>query len=282
MNTTLHKKLSTYEATQFRKLATRILKDYLVKGYVLDDERLKQGKKLFNKDYFDELVERIREIRASERRFYQKITDIYQQCSIDYNKDSEITHTFFATVQNKLDFAITKHTAAEIIVSREDSQKPHMGLTSWKNEPTKGKVLKSDVTVAKNYLVEREIKELNIIVNMYLDYAELQAQRQKVLRMSDWVNKLNEFLKFNEYDILNNAGKFKSEVAKKIAEKEFEKFRIIQDKEYESDFDNVVKKIKESKKLPTENINEEKKELTPFDKQLKGMLSVTPEKRNND
>jgi len=245
-------RVNSYRATQFRIWATKILKEYLVKGFVLDDERLKQGNRIFNKDYFDELVERIREIRASERRFYQKITDLFAECSVDYDPESSTTHLFFQTIQNKLEYAITKHTAAEIIASRVDAKKPNMGLTSWKNEFRGGKIQKLDVGVAKNYLLEPEIKELNIIVNMYLDYAELQATKKRLMKMSDWIDKLNTFLKFNEYDILNDAGKMKMEVARQLAEKEYDKFRVIQDKTYESDFDKVVKGIKEKHILPKE------------------------------
>lgn len=270
-------RVNSYQATQFRIWATKILKEYLIKGFALDDERLKQGKKVFGKDYFDELIERIREIRASERRFYQKITDIYAQCSIDYDAHSPVTNTFFATVQNKLEYAITKHTAPEILKLRANSKDNNMGLTSWKNEATGGKILKSDVSVAKNYLSEPEISELNIIVNMYLDYAELQAKKQRALKMTDWIEKLDTFLKFNEYDILKDAGKVKSEVAKRFAEKEYEKFRVIQDQKYESDFDKIATKIKQTKHLPRETSIEEKPK-TEFDKQLKGLLAVPPPK----
>jgi hypothetical protein len=272
-------RVNSYRATQFRVWATRILKEYLIKGFVLDDERLKQGKKIFNKDYFDELIERIREIRASERRFYQKITDIYAECSSDYDKDSPLTDTFFKTVQNKLEFAITKHTAAEIVVQRASAQKPNMGLTSWKNEPTGGKILKSDVSVAKNYLSEQEIKELNIIVNMYLDYAELQATRHNIIPMADWIKKLDTFLNFNEYDILHDAGSMKADVAKHFAEKEYQKFRVQQDKEFESDFDKTVKEIKENQSLPKEDfVIEQKQPLSPFDQDLNTLIKTPPQK----
>lgn len=243
-------RVNSVEATQFRIWATNVLKEYLIKGFALDDDRLKQGKTLFDKDYFDELIERIREIRASERRFYQKITDIYAQCSVDYNPQSVITQAFFATVQNKLEYAITQHTAPEIIKLRASSKKPNMGLTSWKNEKQGGKIMKSDVSVAKNYLSQEEIGELNQIVNMYLDYAELQAKKNKLMRMSDWVNKLDTFLTFNEYDLLKDSGKIKSAVAKNFAEKEYQKFRIVQDKEFKSDFDKVIENIKKGGKLP--------------------------------
>jgi len=239
-------RVNSYQATQFRIWATRTLKEYIIKGFVLDDERLKQGRR-FGKDYFDELLERIREIRASERRFYQKITDIYQQCSIDYDKDAEITQTFFKTVQNKLHWAITGKTAAQIIAERANAAKPNMGLQTWKNAP-KGKILKTDVTVAKNYLIEKEIKDLERVVSMYLDYAENQASRQIPMKMADWVQKLDAFLQFNEYQILTDAGKVSHEVAKQLAEEEYEKFRVVQDREFESDFDKAVEKMMGSKK----------------------------------
>ncbi|WP_423130157.1 virulence RhuM family protein [Gaoshiqia sp. Z1-71] len=236
-------RVNSHQATQFRIWATKTLKEFIIKGFVLDDERLKQGKKLFGKDYFDELLERIREIRASERRFYQKITDIYAECSIDYQPKSEITQLFYKTVQNKMHWAISGQTAAEIISSRAKAELPNMGLTTWKNSP-KGKVLKSDVSVAKNYLNKKEIDELNRIVTMYLDYAENQAARQIPMTMKDWVEKLDAFLQFNDYSVLKNAGSISAEIAKELATKEFEKFRVIQDEDYESDFDKEVKRIK--------------------------------------
>lgn len=234
-------RVNSYQATQFRIWATKTLREFIIKGFVLDDERLKQGKR-FGKDYFDELLERIREIRASERRFYLKITDIYEQCSIDYSKDAEITQKFFKTVQNKLHWAITGKTAAELIADRADASQPNMGLTTWKNAP-KGKVLKTDIGTAKNYLQEKEIKELERIVVMYLDFAELQAERQIAMKMSDWVTRLDAFLQFNEYNILKDAGKVSHDVAMKLAEKEYSKFRVIQDRNFESDFDKEVKRI---------------------------------------
>ena len=239
-------RVNSYQATQFRIWATRTLREFIIKGFVLDDERLKQGKR-FGKDYFDELLERIREIRASERRFYLKITDIYEQCSIDYNKDAEITQKFFKTVQNKLHWAITGKTAAELIANRADASQPNMGLTTWKNAP-KGKILKTDIGTAKNYLQEKEIKELERIVTMYLDFAELQAERQIPMKMADWVTRLDAFLQFNEYQILKDAGKVSHEVAMKLAEKEYEKFRVIQDRNFESDFEKEVKKITDKPK----------------------------------
>jgi len=235
-------RVNSYQATQFRIWATRTLREFIIKGFVLDDERLKQGRH-FGKDYFDELLERIREIRASERRFYQKITDIYAQCSIDYDPKADITLTFYKTVQNKLHWAITGKTAPEIVAGRVDADKPYMGLQTWKNAP-KGKILKSDVGIAKNYLTEKEIKALERIVSMYLDYAENQAARQIPMKMKNWVSKLDAFLKFNEYKILKDAGKVSHDVAAALAEKEYEKFRVTQDKTFESDFDKEVKRLK--------------------------------------
>jgi hypothetical protein len=238
-------RVNSYQATQFRIWATKTLREFIIKGFILDDERLKQGKS-FGKDYFDELLERIREIRASERRFYLKITDIYEQCSIDYNKDAEITQKFFKTVQNKLHWAITGKTAAELIAQRADASKPNMGLTTWKNAP-KGKILKGDIGTAKNYMQEKEIKELERIVTMYLDFAELQASRQVPMKMADWVARLDAFLQFNEYQILKDAGKVSHEVAMKLVEGEYSKFRVIQDQNFVSDFEQEVKKISKPK-----------------------------------
>ncbi|MBR9774549.1 MAG: virulence RhuM family protein [Cytophagales bacterium] len=235
-------RVKSQRGTQFRIWATKVLREYIIKGFAMDDQRLKQGSALFGKDYFDELLERIREIRASERRFYQKITDIYAQCSIDYDPKAEITQTFYKTVQNKLHWAITGHTAAEIIKERANAAKPFMGLTTWKNAP-QGKILKTDVSVAKNYLNEKEIRDLNRIVTMYLDFAELQAERQVPMKMTDWVARLDAFLQFNEYNVLKDAGKISATIAKQLAEKEYNKFRVVQDKNFESDFDKEVKRI---------------------------------------
>jgi len=270
-------RVSSQKATMFRIWANSVLKSYLVKGFVLDDERLKQGNNLFDKDYFDELVERIREIRASERRFYQKITDIYAT-SVDYDSKASITQSFFATVQNKLEYAITHYTASEIVKIRSNSKKPNMGLTSWKNENKGGKILKSDVGVAKNYLSSEEIGELNRIVTMYLDYAENQANRGRLMKMNNWADKLDAFLVFNEYDILKDAGKTRSLVAKKFAEKEYEKFRITQDKEYKSDFDKMVEGVKSHKLPPPPTVNKIIKEepLSEFNKKLKKGLDYNP------
>ena len=234
-------RVNSAQATQFRIWATQTLKEFILKGFVLDDERLKLNKR-FGKDYFDELLARVREIRASERRFYLKITDLYEQASIDYDKDSEVTKLFFKTVQNKLHWAVSGKTAAEIIADRADAAKPRMGLTSWKNSPS-GKVLKADIGIAKNYLIESEIGELERIVGMYLDYAENQAARQIPMKMNDWVSRLDAFLAFNEYEVLANAGKVTMEVAKKLAETQYSEFRVKQDEEFVSDFEREVKKM---------------------------------------
>jgi hypothetical protein len=241
-------RVNSGQATQFRIWATQTLREFVIKGFVLDDERLKLNKRI-GRDYFDELLERIREIRASERRFYLKIADIYEQCSMDYDKDAEITKIFFKTVQNKLHWAVAGKTAAEIIAERADAAKPAMGLMTWKNAP-KGKILKSDVSVAKNYLIEKEIKELERIVTMYLDYAENQAARQIPMRMADWATKLDAFLRFNEYEVLNNSGRVSAEIAKRLAEAQYEKFRVTQDRAFESDFEKEVKRITEKSQPP--------------------------------
>jgi hypothetical protein len=240
-------RVNSYNATQFRIWATQTLKEYIIKGFVLDDERLKQGKK-FGKDYFDELLERIREIRASERRFYQKITDIYA-LSVDYDKDAPITKDFFATVQNKLHWAITGETAAEIIYKNADATKLFMGLTTWKNAP-QDKILKSDVTVAKNYLNEQHIRELNRIVSAFLDLAENRADRNILMKMQDWITFLVQFLELSNYPILENKGKISALEAKIKAESEYEKYRINQDKNYVSDFDKEIKRIEGKEDLP--------------------------------
>jgi hypothetical protein len=234
-------RVNSYQATQFRIWATRTLKEYIIKGFVLDDERLKQGNRIFGKDYFDELLERIREIRASERRFYQKITDIYALAA-DYDKNAPITKDFFANVQNKLHWAITGKTAAEIIYDSADATKIYMGLTSWKQAPN-GKILKSDVSVAKNYLSEAHIKELNQIVSAFLDLAENRAQRQILMKMAGWVQFLHNFLELSNYPILQAKGKVSAFEAKLKAEQEYEVYRIAQDKNYISDFDREIKRI---------------------------------------
>jgi len=234
-------KVNSKRAIDFRLWAINILKQYSVKGYVLDKERLKNGTFL-NENYFDELLQEIREIRISERNFYQKITDIYAT-SLDYNVASPITKDFFKTVQNKMHFAVHGNTAAEIIVNRANHKKKYMGLTNWKNSPN-GKIIASDVTVAKNYLTKEEIKSLERIVTMYLDYAEDQAERHIPMTMEDWKGKLDVFLQFNERDVLNNPGKVSHKVAESFALSEFEKYRIIQDNLFESDFDKFMIEMK--------------------------------------
>eukprot|EP00831_Metopus_contortus_P079476 TRINITY_DN7913_c0_g3_i1.p1 TRINITY_DN7913_c0_g3~~TRINITY_DN7913_c0_g3_i1.p1 ORF type:complete len:352 (-),score=49.16 TRINITY_DN7913_c0_g3_i1:181-1236(-) len=237
-------RVNSERATHFRKWAGQVLKDFTLRGYVLDDVRLKNGA-LLNRQYFKDLILEIRDIRESERNFYQQITDIYAT-AIDYDLQSTTTKTFFATVQNKMHYATHGKTAAELIVNRANHQKDHMGLTTWKKAPG-GRILKSDVIVAKNYLNEKEIKFLNRIVSMYLDYAENQAERGIPMTMNDWADKLNAFLKFNDAEILQNAGKVTAEIAKSFAESEFEKYRPIQDKLFESDFDREIKKLLEHK-----------------------------------
>ena len=231
-------RVNSYEATQFRIWAREVLKEYIIKGYVMDDERLK-GKNPFGADYFEELLERIREIRTSERRYYQKITDIYAECSIDYDKDSEITRTFYKTVQNMMHYAVTHRTAAEIVFDRADAEKPHMGLMTWKNAPD-GRVVKSDVTIAKNYLSEQEVDELNLLTTAFLDIAERRARRHVLTTMAEWKQVLDQYLKAAEADVLPDAGSVSHEEAEAKAFEEYEKFRRIQDKTLLSDFDKFI------------------------------------------
>ena len=238
-------RVNSFQATQFRIWATKTLREFLIKGFVMDDERLKQGKRFFGKDYFDELLERIREIRASERRFYQKITDIYA-LSVDYSADAPLTKDFFATVQNKLHWAITGQTAAELIYSSADATRIFMGLTTWKHAPD-GKILKSDVAVAKNYLNEAHVKELNRIVSAYLDLAENRAERGIVMKMVDWSTFLHNFLELSNYPILQDKGTISALEAKLKAEGEYEIYRIRQDVDYLSDFDREIKRIEGKK-----------------------------------
>jgi hypothetical protein len=235
-------RVNSTQATAFRIWATERLKEYIIKGFTMDDERLKNPNNIFGKDYFEEQLARIRDIRSSERRFYQKITDIYTQCSADYNVETQSTKDFFATVQNKLHWAITGQTAAELIATRANSTKENMGLTTWKNAP-KGSIRKTDVGIAKNYLNEEELNGLNRIVTMYLDYAENQALKGVVMYMKDWITKLDAFLQFNEEAVLKHQGKVSHEIALALAESEYEKYRIVQDKLIESDFDKVVKEL---------------------------------------
>ena len=231
-------KVNSERAVQFRKWVNFIAKEYTIKGYAMDDERLKNDGSILTKKYFEEQLERIREIRSSERKFYQKITDIYAT-AIDYDRDAKSTKRFYATVQNKMHFAVHGHTAAELIVERADSTKEHMGLTTWQDAPN-GKIKKSDVTVAKNYLSEKELGQLNRMVSAYLDFAENMANRHIPLTMEDWEKRLNSFIEMFEYGLLEDAGKVTAEIAKLHAETEFEKYRIIQDRLFESDFDRFI------------------------------------------
>ena len=238
-------KVNTERAVQFRKWVNQIAKDYTIKGWVMDDERLKNGSYLTDK-YFDEQLDRIREIRSSERKFYQKITDIYAT-SVDYDKTAKSTKRFYATVQNKMHYAVHGHTAAELIVKRADSEKENMGLTTWRDSP-EGKILKSDVSVAKNYLSEFELEQLNRMVTSYLDFAENMAKRKIPLTMEDWEKRLNSFIEMFEYGILNDAGKVSAEIAKLHAETEFEKYRVIQDRLFMSDYDKYLLELEKSGK----------------------------------
>lgn len=235
-------RVKSIQGTRFRQWATKHLQEFIVKGFTMDDERLKEPKNVFGKDYFDEQLERIRDIRSSERRLYQKITDIYAECSVDYDPKNKISKEFFATVQNKLHWAIVGETAAEIIYNRVDSEQKNMGLTTWKNAPD-GKIRKNDVVVAKNYLSEVELDFFNRIVTMYLDYAEIQAKSNNVMYMKDWVVKLDAFLQFNEKEILEYKGKISHEVATALAISEYEKYRVIQDRLYKSDFDKLLEEL---------------------------------------
>ena len=231
---------NSVRATQFRQWATKVLDTFTKQGYVLDKERLINGQ-IFDEDYFEHLISEIQEIRASERRFYQKITDIYAT-AVDYSLDSQITRDFFATVQNKMRYAVHGNTVAEVIVERTDHNKEHMGLTTWRNAP-KGKIVKADVSVAKNYLSADEMQELNEIVTMYLDYATRQARRHIPMTMEDWASKLDAFLQFNDAEVLQDKGKVTAAIAKAFAESEFEKYRVIQDQLYQSDFDRLMEAV---------------------------------------
>ncbi|MDL2228253.1 virulence RhuM family protein [Bacteroidales bacterium OttesenSCG-928-K03] len=235
-------RINSQRATQFRQWATSVLRDYAIRGYIIDKKRMENGSFL-NEDYFEHLLAEIREIRLSERRFYQKITDIYAT-AMDYNKDSNVTKEFFAKVQNKLHYAVHGHTAAELIVSRANSEKEYMGLTSWEKCPN-GKIVKTDVVTAKNYLTEKELESLGRIVNAYLDLAEDRAKRHIPMTMEDWAKRLDKFLEADERDVLNNSGKITAQMAKEFAENEFEKYRTIQDRIFESDFDREIKQLEE-------------------------------------
>ena len=239
-------KVNNDRAVQFRKWANGIVKDYTIQGWAIDSDRLKSGGSVLTREYFDHLLEQIREIRMSERRFYQKITDIYDT-ALDYDKSAKTTRLFFAEVQNKLHWAIHRHTAAELIMERANAEKPHMGLTSWEQYPD-GKIQKYDVSIAKNYLSKEELQALERIVTMYLDYAEYQASRHIPMTMQDWSQRLNRFLEFNEHEILHDTGRVTYEIAKAFAESEFEKYRVVQDRLFESDFDRFLTLEKEAER----------------------------------
>ena len=239
-------KVNNERAVQFRKWANRIVKDYTIKGWVMDDERLKNGGSVLTTEYFDRLLEQIREIRLSERRFYQKITDIYAT-SLDYDRTAQTTKQFFAKVQNKMHYAVHGHTAAELIYERANAEKPHMGLTTWAAAPD-GKIVESDVSIAKNYLTEKEMRSLERIVSAYLDLAEDRAERHIPMTMEDWSRRLDLFLMADDREILQDAGKITAQIAKEKAETEFEKYRVIQDKLYMSDFDKYLLELEESAK----------------------------------
>lgn len=241
-------RVNSVKATHFRIWATNTLREFMVKGFVLNDQMLKNGR-AFGKDYFDELLERIREIRASERRAYQKIADVFEQCSSDYQSNSEETQLFYQIVQNQLHFATTGKTAAELVHQRADSEKPFMGLTTWKNAP-KGKILKSDVTVAKNYLNQEEVSKLNRLVGMFIDFAELRALNRRVMTMKDWLKHVERFLNYTDQQILTNAGKISHEMAAVRAHDEFAKYRIKQDRDYISDFDQAFAKYLKGEDMP--------------------------------
>lgn len=268
-------RVNSYKATKFRQWATKILNEYLIKGFALDDERLKQGNNLFNKDFFKELLERIKSIRASEKMFYEKVKELYAT-SVDYDKNDPATATFFSTVQNKLEYAVIGKTSAEIIKDRANAELPNMNLKTWKNVGKEGRIQKSDVTVAKNYLEEPELRTLNSLVNMFLEYAELQAEKNKLMKMKDWIDRLDRFLLFNEYDVLKNVGKMQKDVADKFAEGEYSKYKVIQDRNFNNDFNKVVSQIRSTNTIPIEITISEKKNMNDFDQYLKGLLKVPP------
>jgi hypothetical protein len=269
-------RVNSYKATQFRIWATKVLKEYLIKGFAMDDDRLKQGKALFGKDYFDELLERIRTIRASERRFYQKVTDIYIECSYDYDRNSPTTKDFFALAQNKLEYAISGMTAAEIVNARSDHNLPNMGLNTWSNQGKGGRITQKDVTIAKNYLQEEEISELNRLVNMFLDFAENLAKKGKKMSMTDWHNRLDKFLEFHDHPVLQNYGRIKKDLADRSAIAEYKQFRPVQDKAYVSDFDKAVEQIMTTGKLPKAEREQLKENISDFDEKLKQAIEFNP------
>jgi len=278
-------RINSFKATRFRQWSTRILKEYLIKGFVLDDERLKQGNRIFNKDFFQELIDRVRDIRASEKLFYEKVRDLYAT-AVDYDKDDPRTKEFFATVQNKLEFAIVGKTSAEIIKSRANSNEPFMNLKTWKNAGRGGKIQKSDVKIAKNYLNPDEISRLNLIVNMFLDYAENIIRRGSVIKMVDWIDRLDRFLIFTEHEVLKNAGSGQRDAAKAFAEGEYDKYKVYQDSLPTHEFERLAAKLLSKNELPkefleppqTESINSLSEDM--FNKSLGALMSVPPPKRS--
>lgn len=247
-------RVNSYNATKFRIWATKVLKEYLVKGFALDDERLKQGNNLFNKDFFKELLQRIRDIRASEKMFYEKMKELYAT-SVDYDKNAPETIAFFAKIQNKLEYAIVGQTAAEIIKSRANSKLPYMNLKTWKNVKKEGQVQKADVTVAKNYLEEKELRELNTLVNMFLDYAELQAEKNRLMKMQDWIDRVDAFLQFNDYKVLGNSGSVSKDVADEFAKEEYEKYKVTQLPQDIKNFLSAAKNITQTGKVTQDGSN---------------------------
>jgi len=283
-------RVRSYEATQFRIWATSVLKEYMIKGFVLDDDRLKQANVLFGKDYFDELLARIREIRVSERRYYQKITDLYKEASVDYDKDAPSTNLFYKIVQNKLLFAVTGNTAAELIKSRADASKKDMGLMTWSQQKTGGKIISTDITVSKNYLDKKELEQLQRVVSMFLDYAENLVSREITLTMKEWAKTLDEFLSFNKYNLLKDAGKVKKAFADSVAKKEYQVFRVKQDQNYVSDFDKTILQIKTTGTLPKPRFEVydvedaeivEDEPLSDFNKRLQQGLGWNPKENES-
>lgn len=267
-------RVNSYNATQFRIWATNILRDYLIKGFALDDERLKQGNNLFNKDHFRELLERIREIRTSEKMFYEQVKDIFTT-SVDYDKNSPSAIVFFSTIQNKLEYAIAEKTSAEIIKARANAKLPNMNLKTWKNVKKGGNIQKSDVTIAKNYLNENELTSLKLLVTMFLDYAESQAQRNIIMKMGDWMKKIDSFILFNEYKVLDNLGSIRKDTADRYAEREYEKYKVIQKQAQLSEFKEVVREVS-SGRVPKKEGRTTNSVLPPFDNKLKGLLNTPP------
>lgn len=269
-------RVNSIKATQFRQWTTNVLKEYMIKGFVLDDERLKQGNNIFNKNYLDELIQKIRDIRASEALFYEKIRDTFT-LSYDYNPKSDEARNFFAYAQNKLEYAIVGMTSAEIIKKRANYQLPNMGLTSWSGEKKGQKITFKDITIAKNYLLQNEIEDLNLLVNMLLDYVERQTKTGKIFEMKDWLEKLDGFLEFNEYEVLQNYGSIKKSFADKFAKNEFKKYKPIQNELYSKEFNEVVKQIQTTGKLPKKNEINNKK-LSTFDKNIKKAINYKGDK----